>query len=111
MLYIELTVKTPGVRQYGYADDIALLQISADIKTVLERTKNDYQHMLRVSEENSTLFNPSKTECQLFIKQRRPLPEINIEGLSSKPMESIRWLGVHLDRKLLFSQYIRIWTN
>ena len=99
----------PNLITVGFADDTNLLAYARDTKTACETLERGYKVCEEWAKERGMEFNPSKSELIYFTRTRRMRTDIlNILGEGNPglvPVESARFLGVWLDRKLSFTKY------
>lgn len=103
-------VMIDGVIYTFFADDTGYLVVDSDpeiITTHLQAAENaleNFQKKWRIK------VNPSKTQAIFFTKKRatRNLPsrEINAAGLLIPWSDEVKYLGLVLDRKLLFDKHV-----
>jgi len=93
----------------GFADDTNLLAYVRDTKTACETLERGYKVCEEWVKERGMEFNLSKSELIYFTRTRRMRTDtLNILGEGNPglvPVESARFLGVWLDRKLSFTKY------
>lgn len=105
----------PGCESSIFADDTAILcsdSLSNDILVNLQRSVETTIHYFR---KWKILVNPSKTQSIFFTRKRRPcfLPQhkISVDGVEVEWETKVRYLGVILDRKLLFNDHVSYIVN
>ena len=110
-MYIEPILKIPGLDgSYGYADDILRLYIANSLAELIPQMQADYQKLFDLGLEMGSPFNPEKTEVQFFIRKKKDFPAIPFQ--LARPMgPHTRWLGVILDQKLGFKEYVDYWAT
>lgn len=98
-----------GLITVGYADDTNLLAFAKDTPTCCRTLESAYQICETWATERGMQFEPAKSELLHFTRSRRPRSEVvrilgeGQPGLA--PVESARFLGVWLDRKLSFKEH------
>lgn len=110
MLYISPLFKmgTPH-RRFGYADDVALLQISDSAETNAIKLSESLAEALDWGATEGITFEPTKSELIHFTRKRNPTsPRVEagthiVEENHDRPY--VRWLGVLFDRKLTFKHH------
>ena len=115
MLYIEPLLKLGELHtKFGYADDIAFLRIGNTEEDTADALSEDVEQALRWGNQNAIYFDPKKSELIHFTRKAKPLqtPVCTNSGFTVEPTEStIRWLGVHFDRRLTFKHHISTWAS
>jgi len=115
MLYIAPLFNELGLEKtrFGYADDVALLEVSPSLPTNIERLTASLQQALLWGEEEGISFDPEKSELIHFTRKRnedsrnQPVISLNPDfqvGLGDKPY--LKWLGVLFDQKLTFKYHV-----
>lgn len=114
MLYIAplFWLGTP-TKRFGYADDVALIRISANLEENCEKLQADLQEALTWGESEGITFDPQKSELLHFTRSskdnQRLLPGVTAGSHAiTEGNGPLRWLGVYFDRKLRFTAHTRI---
>lgn len=122
MLYIEplfkLSTLQPGRQRswFGYADDIAILACSPSLENNCTLLAKEWKEALDWGALEGITFDLGKSELIHFSRRNRDgNPPISVafpEGRhhTVHPVEqgaSLRWLGVHLNRKLTFKGHVK----
>ncbi|KDN66318.1 hypothetical protein CSUB01_12327 [Colletotrichum sublineola] len=95
------------IRRYGYADDCAILGIGKTEEASRDQTQRILEETTLWGQENGILFDTKKTEVLHFSRGRKTEAlSIWHEGEEITPKQTMRWLGVHLDRGLTFKKHI-----
>jgi hypothetical protein len=98
-----------GLITVGYADDTNLLAFGRDTQGCCRTLESAYRVCEEWARERGMQFEPTKSELIHFTRTRRPRSEeVNILGGERPglaPVESARFLGVWLDRKLSFKAH------
>ncbi len=102
-----------SVRAVGYADDVLLMVEGLDPSTMGELMQEALGMVEAWSEEHGLTFNPTKTQAMLGLRARGargklpPNPVLTLGGVRLNFAESIRYLGVLINRRLIWSQHIK----
>lgn len=118
VLYVRLLATAiedavPGVRGLSFMDDQGLITAARSVQEACETLQRAAEVAIDWGLENGVRFDPEKTEAAFFCRHRsdryrRSLrqAEIRIEGFKAKIMpETVRWLGVVLDRQLTLQSH------
>src|SRR6185437_8330987 len=114
LLYMEPIAKLPRAqRRFCYADDLLSLYTGMTVDEVIEKVFEDYDILLGMGQSLGSLFNPKKTEIQLFSRRRTaPVPPtVTLKDKEYDPNGPTRWLGVWLDKKLTFTAHTHKWAT
>lgn len=103
-LYINDLPRKKPVSCYLYADDTAFTVTSWRIDSIAQTLEKSFKNFSRYCLKWKLDINQTKTEAILFSK-RRPL--ILHKILSFNWSESVKYLGLTLDKKLTFSEHIK----
>jgi hypothetical protein len=103
-LQLSFARKTQGK---GFADD-TLLETFADSVRELELKTNEALDMLpKWALNNKLKFSPSKTSAVIFTKNiNYNKPKILLNGQALKLANSLKYLGVHIDRQLNWKTHL-----
>src|SRR5699024_1515931 len=97
---------------FGYADDVALLACDKSLAGSTHTLQRDVGLILDWAQRNGLAFDPGKSELLHFSRRReRHNPRVDRPGWNVEPAPTdatIRWLGVHFDRRLSFHPHARI---
>ncbi|KZL86237.1 endonuclease reverse, partial [Colletotrichum incanum] len=122
MLYIEplfkLGTARPGRKRsrFGYADDIAILASSTSLEDNCALLAKEGQEALGWGALGGIMFDLDKLEFIHFTKRRKDgNPPITVTMLDGRQHtvqavdqdSSLRWLGVHFDRRLSCKNHVR----
>lgn len=106
-LYINDIPKHKDVDIGLFADDTAIFASSYRTDTITNRLEAHTKRILHFFEKWKISANKAKTEAILFTKRRPILPRnIKVGNTSVSWSESVKYLGVTLDRKLTFTKHI-----
>uniref|UniRef100_A0A093V4Z1 Putative RNA-directed DNA polymerase from transposon X-element n=1 Tax=Talaromyces marneffei PM1 TaxID=1077442 RepID=A0A093V4Z1_TALMA len=113
VLYVRLLVAAiesavPEVRGLSFVDDQGLVTAASSIREACKTLQHAAKVAIKWGVENGVQFDPSKTEAAFFTRQRESLfrrnireARITVGGVRAKIMpNTVRWLGVILDRQL-----------
>ena len=107
-LYISDIPHPPNIQVALYADDTAILTQSWRTDTIARRLTHAMTILHRYFTKWKLRVNINKTEAILFTKRRPtapPPPQFQQSGIPWSP--HIRYLGLMLDSKLLFTRHLR----
>ena len=92
----------------GYADDGALMIVGKNPHLMMRHMQRAVQSALDWGEECELHFSPAKTVVVLFTRKYKPVipQELNMGGVSIPFSDSVRYLGVTLDRKLFWKSHL-----
>ena len=91
----------------GYADDFLLLTIGQDLQRMQIDMQIAINMICRWARDNKLTFSAEKTKCMIFTRKHRyEKPRLHIEGQPLEYVESFRYLGVILDRKLNWTEHV-----
>ncbi|CEJ95274.1 hypothetical protein VHEMI10763 [[Torrubiella] hemipterigena] len=110
LLYISSIYNLAGAdARYGYADDTAMLFVGKTLKETSQRAAAAIEDMETWGRTSAITFDPRKTEIMHFSKRRRreEIPDIQHGERTIAVLNSIRWLGVYLDKTLFFKAHIQ----
>ncbi|OAQ93892.1 reverse transcriptase [Purpureocillium lilacinum] len=97
--------------RFGYADDTAMLRVGYSLDETTALASRDMQELLAWGASNGVTFDPDKTEIMHFSRKKDPArPLIFQNDTEIVPADSMRWLGLWLDRKLSFNTHVDEWT-
>ena len=117
LLYLaELLLQNPTLR-FGYADDIALYQISRSLDANVKQLAKDMREVRRWGAENKVVFAPEKYELIHITRGRSTYAptcivdkELRIKATTTAPgpktQPAVRWLGVWFDKKFTFKRHV-----
>ena len=110
ILYLEPLLKLGNAHtKFGYADDIAMLRTGFSESDTAAALAEDVENALRWGESNAVTFDPKKCELIHFTRKAKPMepPVCTRSGFTVKPKgTSVKWLGIHFNRKLTFKHHI-----
>ena len=95
----------------GYADDHSFIESFSPIdNNILTELELDIKHISELMYQNHLKMNDAKTEFITYGSKsglkKQTLPEIRLRNEVVKSSESIRFLGITLDKDLEFSKSI-----
>lgn len=110
VLFINYINDLPGFKDTNiaqFADDTAVYSISKKPKLALSRLEKHARYIENYFDLGKIKVNPTKTELIIFSNEKAP-PERKIKVFNADitSTESVKYLGVHLDRKLNFITHI-----
>jgi len=100
-----------GMEGQVYADDSCALIGGTDLNFMFRRMTQVLAQLAEWGRKCGLKFNPAKTEAILFsrdnpAKRKFAVPVLKMEGKTITLTDSVKYLGVTLDRKLLWSDHI-----
>lgn len=112
-LFDELDKKLPGAWCPSYIDDVAIVVTNATLDKNCRVLEEGAKTVFDWASRNAVRFDDDKSELIHFYRARRadtrPQTSVTLpNGTIVKPGETVRWLGVWLDRKLSFKDHIKI---
>ena len=93
----------------GFADDISTIESGEDINSCIMKLQKIADIAFKWGHENGLKFNPSKTEVIIFSRKKykvNDLKKIKIEGVEIDFQNTVKYLGIHFDRKLNWNFHI-----
>ena len=110
LLYInDLHVAIKHCTVHHFADDTNLLIINKSLKRLNKLLNSDLKNLANWLNTNKISLNVSKTELILFKPKRKPLDinmNIKLNGKRLYPTDSVKYLGVKIDRKLNWKSHV-----
>ena len=103
-----------GIRAVGYADDVCILHDGPDASTLVDRLQPKVDHIVEWGRRAGITFNSSKTEMVMFTMKTTPkkgYKRIKIDGKPVEYSDSVKYLGVTLDRRLNWNTHISLKTE
>src|SRR6266699_4031680 len=111
MLYLRNICRLETERAYtlSYADDFAITVTLNLAKTNCKKLEGIALELISRAKEATISFNVSKTELIHFYNKHTTIEKgLKLGDTEISPKPLVRWLGVFLDSKLIFKQYIEI---
>lgn len=112
MLYISPLFKLNRFRKtFGYADDVAILEVSPTLEENTRKLEEAINEALAWSSTEGLTFDSGKSDLLHFSRKRRDRdknPQVTTNELSiavNQRDPSLKWLGIHFDKKLTFKQH------
>ena len=110
LLYInDLNQAIKFCKVHHLADGTNLLCLSNSIKKLDKPVKADLKHLVNWLNENKILLNVTKTEIVIFKSKQKKLEgdlKTKLCGKRLYPTESIKYLGVKIDKNVIWWHYI-----
>jgi hypothetical protein len=105
--------KTGPIKALGYADDGSLLIRGVDPKLMIPKLQVAVDMAVAWGARNGLKFSKDKTEVVLFTRRYKipSLPNIKLGGMDIPYAESVKYLGVRLDNKLLWNEHVENKVN
>ena len=112
LLYITLLYKAlerhGNLIIIGFADDTNLLVASCDVQENCRRLESVFRVCERWAKTRGMEFAPQKSELIHFTRKHAGFTKgVHLAGRTINPVESARFLGVWLDRKLQWGRQSR----
>lgn len=104
-------IPTPAGCELGqYADDTAVATIGLKPTTMIRRLNGGLQRISRYFQKWRIKINPTKTEA-IFLTRRglnryKPNENIKLNGDDIQWCDTVRYLGVHIDKRLTYKSHI-----
>lgn len=107
LLFLNDIPVQPRTKLACFADDTASLTSDRDSNLVINRLQLSLELLFNYFSSWKLKLNEGKTEAILFTRRRRiPDKKLNIGGHSIPWSSSVKYLGLHLDKKLNWSHHI-----
>ena len=92
-----------------YVDDLAISVRSRNLATAEKTLQNIINNVNRWAVSNGMKFSSTKSVCVDFNNKRgiRPDPTLKIGDDVIQSVESVKFLGVHFDRRLTFKPHLQ----
>ncbi len=102
-------LETEGAYTLSYADNFTIIVTSNSAKTNCKKLEGIALKLMSKAKEATISFNVGKTELIHFYNKHTTIEEgLKLGDTEISPKPLVRWLGVFLDSKLTFKQYIEI---
>ena len=88
----------------SYADDNTPYAMDKDVKTVLDKLKNDTEILIKWFNDNYFKMNIDK--CHLLITKQDENIFTVINGINIFAKKSVKLLGINIDNRLTFQDHI-----
>ena len=97
-----------GVTTIAFADDLAVMVIDKLESKLVSKANKAIEIILKWLEERELEVAAEKTEAVLLIGRKRVNTKISfvVKGQEIEPKEHIKYLGVHMDKRLCFLHHI-----
>ncbi len=106
------TFKGEPVQVLGYADDILLYVVGKSPAILANMMQNELKRVKEWGEVNGLTFNPSKTSMVLYTRSRRRIDvKVKMGGVPLQQENSLKYLGVEIQRNLSWTKHIKERTN
>ncbi|CAK1541875.1 unnamed protein product [Leptosia nina] len=99
------TTLPPGCHLQAFADDVVLIATAPDINKLQEITNTSLDIIFHWGKSVKLEFGPEKTQLIHFTNKAQQT-NIKINNINLRPSDSIKYLGVIIDRKLTFKKHI-----
>lgn len=107
ILYVADMPEPEGSRLYQYADDTALLLRGPRLLPLYARTQASLRRLQTYFQDCSMRANPGKSTAICLAKRRtRPLPALTMAGAPIPWLDTVRYLGLYLDRTLTWGPQV-----
>lgn len=109
LYYINDIPKNPKSELALFADDTAILSSSWSKRVALKNVVDHYNLIKHYFDQWKIKINENKTEVIIFSKKYKKeiIEKVVINDLELDIKKSVKYLGVHLDSKLSFSEHIK----
>ena len=94
----------------NFADDNSLYSCAGTLSEVVQNLKYDLSKVLTWFSENQLVANPSKFQMLVLGESDLPI-NINVGNFSITSSDTVELLGISIDSKLTFSDYIKSLCN
>ncbi|KAL1140166.1 hypothetical protein AAG570_000098 [Ranatra chinensis] len=103
-----LSANIKGVQMAAFADDLALYSHSQSPKKLLNRLENAVRQLTHKLTDWKIKTNPNKTDAIFFSHIQKNRPTTLQIGKTTIPLKhSVKYLGLHIDNKILWSNHVR----
>jgi ribonuclease HI len=92
----------------GYVDDVVHLAAADSVEAARELLIEEGQRSLRWGDSHGAIFDQAKAQFLWLSKGKVPEGDFPFGSQSLKPATEVKWLGVWLDRKMLFNKNFRV---
>jgi endonuclease/exonuclease/phosphatase family metal-dependent hydrolase len=93
-----------------FADDTAIYTTHSNVNLIIDRLQDSIEKLHQYFDSWKIKINPAKSQCIYFTKRRSPryLPssDLIIRNSTIAWSDDVKYLGVIMDKKLLFSRHI-----
>nr|XP_012234697.1 PREDICTED: RNA-directed DNA polymerase from mobile element jockey-like [Linepithema humile] len=98
-----------GFTVQGYADDVAILVRGPFLETLLELMQGALEVVEELCQRTGLAVNPLKTGLTVFTPKYKVgiIVGSTLGGVRLVPTKSVKYLGVILDKKLLWKEHLR----
>ncbi len=102
------SLNMPGLAVVGFADDTNLIACSKDPAANAQRLRRAWERCERWARTRGMKFAPQKSELMHFTRAHRALTtRVQLGDTTIEPVESTRFLGIWLDRKLRWRRHLK----
>lgn len=115
MLYISPLFKLDRLKKtFGYADDVAILEISPTLEENSRKIGEAINQALTWGRTEGITFEPGKSELPHFSRKHcdktnhPPIFTDEFTIFENQRNPSLKWLGIHFDRKLTFKHHVSV---
>ena len=96
------------VRIIQFADDVCIYVTDKTIQKCNEKLSTKFDEVLIWLNENGLTLSPQKSVICSFSRNRSPLPNsVNFGNMTIPYRTTVKYLGVYLDRKLIWKDHIQ----
>ena len=103
----DIPAKLEQVKQFKFADDTAFLVYGKTWKEVDDKCEFILKDLMNWSRINGLTLSTAKTECLPFFRKNKSPNEV----IAPFERESLRYLGLVMDRNLSFTEFIDVVLN
>ena len=94
---------------HHFADDTNLLNFNIYVKSINKQVNYDLKNLSNWLKTNKILVNVGKTELVLYTSSKKQLDcdlEIKLNGKRLYETDSVKYLGIQIDKRLTWKQHI-----
>ena len=110
LLYInDLNVAIKHSKVHHFADDTNLMCFGSSIRNINSKVNHDLKRLTSWLNANKICLNVSKTELVMFKSKKKQMDfelKIKLNGQKIYETESVKYLGIKIDRNLLWQDQI-----
>ena len=112
--FLKLFQDGDDVNVVGFADDACLVTQGKDPYILIEKMQIAMNRALNWGQQSDLTFSTTKTVVVLFTRKRKVpknLPRIKMGNVSVPYSETVKYLGLHLDKGLYWTHHVKTKIN
>jgi hypothetical protein len=110
LLYLIFTADVPltgNTLRATFADDIAIMSSDHDRNTASQKLQQHFNLLQNWLEEWKVTVNPAKSTQITFTTGRTVCPQVSINNFPIPIKKGVKYLGLHLDKKLTWQTHLK----